>query len=696
MLFPEALKPCVGVAVKIRAYLARIITFMAIVLVLMPISAVADTQINVPVVTQEHSNWCWAASTTAVLSYYGRSKQQCEVASKGNWYFNGDEQMCCGNSTYNWNGGFYDCNNGRSLSTSSSILYTSGVSGGTSGTYLPQTEVVNAINLKQPFIMSWEWTSGGGHEMVGYGYDQNGLYLDYMDPLPGHGYTKSLYSWVVNASDHRWHNTRTTVAIGVPTNVSATAGNTNAAVSFTAPAENSTGSVITYTATSNPGNITAAGTSTPIIVPGLTNGASYTFTVTAANSIRTSPPSLASNTITPLTAPEAPVGVSALAGLGQATVSFSAPVWNGGSPITSYTVTSNPDNRWATGTTSPITVTGLTGGAAYTFKVTATNAAGVGPASSPSNSVIPTYTVPNAPTGVYVSPGNAMATVSFWSPNFNGGSPITSYTVTSNPGNIPATGIASPIAVTGLTNGTAYTFTVKATNAAGTGPASSSSSSITPYTVPGIPTGISASAGIAQATVSFTAPSSNGGSPITSYTVVSSPGNIPATGTASPITVSGLSGGTAYTFTVTAINAAGAGPISSASNNVTPAHNVPDAPYGVSATAMYGGVAISFSPPYSNGGKTITSYTVKSNPGNITATGTASPIIMSLTPGTAYSFTVTATNAAGTGPASYPSNSITPMPPLYPVPALSLWSLLIGVVGLGMLARKQKLRVTRG
>ncbi|MDE2188533.1 MAG: peptidoglycan-binding protein [Patescibacteria group bacterium] len=85
----------------------------------------------------------------------------------------------------------------------------------------------------------------------------------------------------------------------------------------------------------------------------------------------------------------------------------------------------------------------------------------------------------------------------------------------------------------------------------------------------GAPTGVSATAGNGQAAVSFTAPS-QGGSPITSYTVTSSPGGITATGSASPITVTGLSNGTSYTFTVTATNQSGVGPVSSASNAVTP------------------------------------------------------------------------------------------------------------------------------
>lgn len=90
-------------------------------------------------------------------------------------------------------------------------------------------------------------------------------------------------------------------------------------------------------------------------------------------------------------------------------------------------------------------------------------------------------------------------------------------------------------------------------------------------TVPGAPTIGTATAGNAQATVTFTAPGSDGGSPITNYRVTSSPGGITATGAASPITITGLTNGVAYTFTVAATNAIGFGPESAASNSVTPA-----------------------------------------------------------------------------------------------------------------------------
>jgi len=113
--------------------------------------------------------------------------------------------------------------------------------------------------------------------------------------------------------------------------------------------------------------------------------------------------------------------------------------------------------------------------------------------------------------------------------------------------------------------------TVTATNSAGSASATSAATATIAAGVPGAPTIGTATAGNAQATVSFTAPASTGGVAITSYTVTSSPGGFTASGSASPLTVTGLTNGTAYTFTVTATNSVGTGPASAASNSVTPA-----------------------------------------------------------------------------------------------------------------------------
>ncbi|MDZ4260996.1 MAG: fibronectin type III domain-containing protein, partial [Pseudomonadota bacterium] len=358
------------------------------------------------------------------------------------------------------------------------------------------------------------------------------------------------------------------VVPGAPTIGTATAGDTQASVSFSAPASNGGSAITGYTVTSSPGGITGSGASSPITVTGLTNGVAYTFTVTATNSAGTGSASSASNSVTPATVPGAPVIGAPTAGNGEATINFSAPS-TGGSAITGYTATSNPGSFTGTGASSPITVTGLSNGTSYSFTVTATNAIGTGSPSASSSSVIPA-TVPGAPTIGIATAGNTQASVAFSGPSSNGGRIITGYTVTSTPGGITGSGASSPITVTGLTNGTAYTFIVNATNSVGSGSASAASNSVTPAALPGAPTIGSATAGDTEAAVTFTAPASNGGSAITSYTVTSSPGGQIATGASSPITVTGLSNGTAYTFTVKASNSAGTGIASAASNSVTP------------------------------------------------------------------------------------------------------------------------------
>lgn len=190
------------------------------------------------------------------------------------------------------------------------------------------------------------------------------------------------------------------------------------------------------------------------------------------------------------------------------------------------------------------------------------------------SSATPSATVPNAPTIGTATASNSAASITFTIPTNDGGSPITNYIVTSNPGSFTGQGTSSPISVTGLANGTSYTFSVVAINSSGTSSASSSSNSVTPATVPAAPTSVVATAGDATASVAFT-PGADNGSPITNYTVTASPGGATASGTSSPITVTGLTNGTAYTFTVVATSAIGSSVASSASTSVTP---LPPAP----------------------------------------------------------------------------------------------------------------------
>ena len=167
-----------------------------------------------------------------------------------------------------------------------------------------------------------------------------------------------------------------------------------------------------------------------------------------------------------------------------------------------------------------------------------------------------------------------------------------------------------------------------------------------------------------QAIVSVVATPTTGG-PITSFKVTSNPGALTSTGP-SPVTISGLSAGTTYTYTAQSANAYATGPTSSSASSAVTATTVPQAP--TIGTVTDGGTGTTVSIPFTagaTGGSTITGYSIVSSPTTTTQTTSSSPYTFTgLTAGTSYTFTVTATNANGTSTASSASNSVTPVIPV--------------------------------
>ncbi|CAN7656010.1 DUF4347 domain-containing protein [Acidovorax sp. LjRoot194] len=450
------------------------------------------------------------------------------------------------------------------------------------------------------------------------------------------------------------HTVNVLTAPGAPTIGTATPGDAQASVTFSAPASNGGSAITTYTATANPGGATgtcagpAACTAT---VTGLNNGTAYTFTVTATNGVGTSTASGASNSVTPK---------------GNQTITFAnpGPQSFGTSPTLTATASSSLAPTFTSSTTGVCTITG---GGTLTF-VTAgsctisADQAGNGTWNA-ATTVPRTFTVnaivPGAPTIGTATAGDTQASVTFSAPASNGGAAITGYTVTSSPTGITGTGAGSPITVTSLTNGVAYTFTVTATNSAGAGPASAASNSVTPAS---------------PQTITFANPGTQtyGTSPNLSTLGggASSTSGLPVTFTSSTTGVCTITSAGVLTF-VTAgtctINANQAGNSSflaatQVSRSFTVSPVVPAAPTSVVATAGDTQVSVAFVAPTNTGGTAITGYTVTANPPDVAPVGGASsPIVVTgLTNGQAYTFTVTADNAAGTGAASAASNSVTP------------------------------------
>ncbi|MBI3624079.1 fibronectin type III domain-containing protein, partial [Candidatus Saccharibacteria bacterium] len=381
------------------------------------------------------------------------------------------------------------------------------------------------------------------------------------------------------------------------------------------------------------------------------------------------------------TVPFSPVAQPTIPGNGQVTLKWTPPQTNGGSPTTGYNVTPYINGvaqatRTFNSTVTTQTITGLTNGQNFSYKVSAINAIGVGYPSTMSRP-IPVGS-PVAPLSVNVVQGNAQAAVSWVTPTNNNGSAITGYKVTPYIGyTAQATRIFNSTSttqtITGLTNGQSYTFSVAATNSRGTGAQAVSSSAITGTASPPLqPTGVT---GNNQATVSWSAPTTNNGSPVTGYAVtpyLAGVAQIPYTfnSTATSQTLTSLTNGQSYSFKIAAINSNGIGSQSAATTSIT--IGAPTAPQLPKAVPRNGSATLSWSPPANTNGSGITGYIVTPYLGNVAKTAqvfnstSTTQTLNNLTNGQTYTFKVAAKNANGAGPQSIASAAITIGAPVAP------------------------------
>ena len=427
----------------------------------------------------------------------------------------------------------------------------------------------------------------------------------------------------------------------------------------------------------------------------------------------------------PPTVPDAPTGVVVTRGDSQLTVSWTAPVNNGGLPLRSYKATAYNALTGGTavatctiGGATTCVITGLTNGTTYFVDVQASNLLGYGAASTPRVAGTPA-TRPGAPTGVITTPKSYSLGVAWTAPASDGGSAITGYTATAyassqatlcntvfgtTPTNWPTcTLLGIPVGtranpaytqvvgtpcttatltcdITGLTAGTAVYVEVTATNAVGAGPASTPRVAGTPFgVVSSAPQTVSVTAAPAAAVVAWTAPASNGGTPVLGYTVTAytaaSGGTVAGTCTTTALTcrISPLTAGTTYYVEVVATNAAGNSPAApSPRATVVPlVLSAPNAPTSVTGVRGNGSIGVTWNDAVANGdpvtGYTATVYSALTGGtaiGTCTTTGALTCTVTGLTNGTNYWVAVKATNTIGTSADSAPRVAATWTTPL--------------------------------
>jgi|GEM_PF-7085719 len=431
-------------------------------------------------------------------------------------------------------------------------------------------------------------------------------------------------------------------------------------VTMPVPTNNGGQPITSYTATAT-GGATCTSVTNVCTFRGLTANSNYAFTYKASNMIGASTASAASSALRAANVPSTPAAPTVRwdGNSGNVTVQYRAVAGNGAS-ITGYSVTATPGGATCVANATTCVFKDLPSGNTYTFTVFATNAAGNSATSPSSESAL----IPGAPSKIATptvsSGGSGRADVTWTAPSDNG-SAITGYTVTANNGGgTCTTSSATHCVISNLTPGAGYTFTVVATNSAGTSPSSDSSNTFYVLGGPGAPASASASVtGSGRIAVSWTVPSSDGGSAITGYVVTSTPASTTCrTTTTLSCSFSGLTVGQAYTFAVVANTALG----SSAPTSTSSIYGAQAPATPGFASIVRGDRSLTFNiaePTLSETGYSpVTLYTVNLGGGVTCTTTSRSCTVTGRTIGSSQTAKVQATNAAGSSTWSALSASV--------------------------------------
>jgi hypothetical protein len=391
---------------------------------------------------------------------------------------------------------------------------------------------------------------------------------------------------------------------------------------------------------------------------GVVNGV---FSYASSSTFPTSSANAANYWVDPVFTPETfntPPGqvgnVSATAGYASASVTWSAPA--SGDPVTTYTVTPYIGSAAQTPTTvtgnpapTSVLVSSLTNGTNYTFTVTAANPAGTGPESAQSNTVTPSASI------AHVDNGGFENGLTGWTTG-GANTPTASTTQFHSGGSSALLGTVQPAAASAGDSSVAQAVAIPSSGA------TTLKFWYRPTTTDDLCSGANCRFDWQEAQIRST-------SGATLASVFKSNSNS-QTWTQVSFDMTPYAGqNVVLWFNVHQDSSPNPDDTWMYVDDVSLSQpSVPGAPTGVTATAGNGSATVNWTAPSSDGGSTITKYTVTPFIGStaqtpVTVTGSppaTSTTVTGLTNGTSYTFTVTATNAAGDGPASLPSNAVTP------------------------------------
>lgn len=462
-----------------------------------------------------------------------------------------------------------------------------------------------------------------------------------------------------------------------PTNVSGTNyADSQSVVTWTAPADNGaviTGYKVEYAASPYSSwttfNADTGTTATSITVTSLNNGTYYKFRISAINVAGTGSTGTSVSAFLPAVIPGVPTNPSINSGSNSITISWSAPVSDGGAPPVSYTVeTQRESDAWVDrGTqTSPYAITGLLNGSTYRARITANTIVGPSATKAITGDAVPS-TIPDAPTNISGTSNASFQSVVTWTAPANNGAVITGYKVEYAPSplysawtvfNADTGNSATSLTVTGLGNGTTYKFRVSAKNLNGFGSTNISTGTVTPATTPDAPVLLSLTRGYRRLTAAFSAPAYNGGNAINDYEYSVNNGSTWASMgqfTTSDFAIINLADYTSYDVRVRAVNGAGGGTQSNLLSAYTA--GIPGTVTGIGGTSNANTQStVSWTAPDANG-TAITDYIIEystsstfASGGTVFADGTSSAVsttVTGLSNGTTYYFRVKAVNAVG-------------------------------------------------